>query len=573
MTDCHAIASGRRRAESARFLRAQAPAFCAGLLVSVALVSASWAGNVGPAAPPNLIVVLTDDLSVDLLDALLASGYAPNIQRYLVDEGVEFSNSFVTNSLCCPSRVTLLRGQYSHNHGVLANRTQTLEAEVKPGIAWPGWLTNGEEVGKESSTIATWLQAVGYRTAHVGRYLNGYGTCGPHGVCIDANGELPPGAEDPRLHRPPGWDSWQTLVDPTTFSVYDYDLNDNGTIVAYGSAAADYQTDVLAGYATQFIEAQAGDPGSPFFLAVDTFAPHIERNGEAGESRFDLSIRPAPRHVHLIDGDTTNGELLPPESSPAFDEEDMSDKPTCPDVTSRAGGQCVADLPPIGPAEIPKLEHQMKSMMASVIAVDDLIGAMMTTLESHQLAGETVLVLTSDNGWMYGEHRAAGKELAYEESIRVPLLVRGPGFVAGVRIGAVVLNTDLAPTLVELSQAQAPYELDGRSLLPLLEAPQNATWLRNGFLVEHWYVPNEGFARYMALRYKSVTKDFLYAVTFTTPGEPEVSVSEFYHLKSDPYQLQSIAFDPVPPFLTEYLSKLRKCAGLVCRHLENIALP
>lgn len=137
----------------------------------------------------------------------------------------------MTNALCCPSRVTLLRGQYSHGHGVFHNRRTGVDAGDLPGIAWEGWLPNGADPGRESSRLATWL--------HVGRYLNGYGVCGPDEVCVFEDEVVHAGKADPKLHVPAGYDDWHGLVDPSTFQVYDYQINHNGTLLTFGDTEAD----------------------------------------------------------------------------------------------------------------------------------------------------------------------------------------------------------------------------------------------------------------------------------------------------------------------------------------------
>lgn len=210
-----------RGATSRSFRRLLATSAC--IALASAAAHAETAAGPRAVSNPNLILVFADDLSDELLRTMLERGYAPNIERYLAREGVTFANSFVTNALCCPSRATLLRGQYSHNHGVLHNRfSPDGGIQVGPGIGWPGWLETEEHPGAESSTIATWLQGAGYRTAHIGRYLNGYGVCGPFDTCLDVNGEVPKGLADPALHIPAGWDDWRVLLDPTTFQVFDY---------------------------------------------------------------------------------------------------------------------------------------------------------------------------------------------------------------------------------------------------------------------------------------------------------------------------------------------------------------
>lgn len=229
-------------------------------LFVASLLGADQIHAVEPQTPPNIIVILADDLSEDVMNAVLDNNLAPNIQQYLIDEGVSFKQSFVTTALCCPSRATFLTGMYSHNHGIFSNLTPD---PFKSGIAWPGWLSELGSPGQNASTLPVWLRNVNYYTGYVGKYLNGYGKVAPAHV------------SDPETFVPPGWDDWQGLIDPTTYLMYNYRLNDNGVVVNYGEADADYQTDVLSGRAVDFIE-EASLQSKPFFLFVSTLAPHTE---------------------------------------------------------------------------------------------------------------------------------------------------------------------------------------------------------------------------------------------------------------------------------------------------------
>lgn len=537
------------------------------LVVGAGQLSANHSG------PPHLVVIMTDDLSVDALDAVVAAGRMPNLKTMLIDQGVSFANAFVTDPLCCPSRATFLRGQYAHNHRVYSNTTGE---PGRPGIAWPGWFPENGSPGKNESTIATWLRDAGYHTGHIGKYLNGYGMVAPQGTA------------DPQTYIPPGWDDWQGLIDPTTYQVYDYTMNDNGTIVTFGSAETDYQTDVLTNRAAAFVEARA-QAVEPFFLMVTPLAPHVEvldsltllSSTEVRDS-FALEIRAAPRHLHLVDGDPLNGEVPSPVMKPSFDEADLTDKPggcpvpePIPELTYNTDPNCIAERPALrADIDIPAIERQYKTMLASMLAVDDLIGAVTSALEANGILNETVIVFTSDNGWFYGEHRLHGKNMAYEESIRVPLIVRGPGFAANATAQQVVLNNDLAPTLAALGGATPGYDPDGRSIVPLLQDPGRSDWGRTTFLVEHWFIPGLGkfdLATYSALRINSATLDALYVATRADRQVPgEITHREFYNLATDPYQMSSMTLQPtVTSELDGLLGRLRSCAGQNCRTLET----
>jgi N-acetylglucosamine-6-sulfatase len=352
---------------------------------------------------PNVLLILTDDQTLESMRVLQKT------QRLLGQEGTTFASAFVSYPVCCPSRATLLTGQYAHNHKVMAN---------KPPDGGYGRLDH-------SNTLPVWLQAAGYETAHVGKYLNGY--------------------KGPEV--PPGWSHWFGLADPSTYELYDYTVIDGGRPVHYGHAEEDYQTDVLAARAEEILRQM----DEPFFLSVAPVAPHQERSDESGKG---TPPRPAPRHL----GRFAN-EPLPPGAS--FNEADVQDKPPH-----------IQKLRPLGEARKAQILRTYRSQLESLLAIDDLVERLVDTLEETGRLDATVILFTSDNGFFHGQHRIPdGKLLPYEEAIHVPLIVRGGGFPAGATARQPVSNVDLAPTIVSLTGATARRKMDGHDLLPLALDP------------------------------------------------------------------------------------------------------
>ena len=221
--------------------------------------------------PPNIVVVLTDDLSWNLVR------YMPHVQQ-MEAEGVTFSRYFVTDSLCCPSRASIFTGRFPHNTGVVTNT----------GF-YGGWKLF-HDLGEERSTFATQLQSAGYLTALMGKYMNGY---------------LPDRLVDGRrTYIPPGWTEWD--VGGNAYANFDYQLNENGRVVSYGHGTRDYLTDVLANKGSAFID-RAARARRPFLLEVASFTPHAP-------------FTPAPRNLNDFPG-------LSAPRTPAFDERNLSDKP------------------------------------------------------------------------------------------------------------------------------------------------------------------------------------------------------------------------------------------------------
>ncbi|GLW09910.1 sulfatase [Microtetraspora sp. NBRC 13810] len=490
---------GRRRFGAAALVLAAAAA----LTAAVPAMGAPAAG--APAAKPNVVVIMVDDMNVSALQ------YLPKVRSLLAAQGTTFDNSVVSYSLCCPSRSTFLTGQYAHNHGVLGN----------------GLPDGGYEKLPAAETLPVWLSRAGYATAHIGKFLNGYGRERPTEI-------------------PPGWAEWYGSVDPSTYRMWNYTLNENGTLRTYGAAGSEdpalYQTDVYARKAVDYIQRKA-PAGEPFFLSFAPLAPH----GEGAASGGDLSQRnprPAPRHLGALD----DVQLPKP---PSYDEADVSDKP--PFMRNR---------PRITPADEERIENvRLKGRLESLLAVDDAVAAMVNALRASGELADTLIVFTSDNGWMQGEHRIqSGKTVPYEESIRVPLIIRGPGVPAGAHVTTLAANIDLAPTILDAADATAGVTVDGRSLLPIATGASFA----RGIVIETG--PRESgrwYAGLRAPRWKYV--------------EHSTGARELYDLQQDPYELTSVHNDPryatARQALADRLATLRTCAGDACRQWTPVPGP
>jgi N-acetylglucosamine-6-sulfatase len=453
-----------------------------------------------PAWRPNIVLILADDLDVLSIDRM------PNLSSQVAGQGLTFSNGFATTPLCCPSRASILTGQYAHNHGILINRNPNTFGRE------PNCFELFRDRGQERQTFATWMQAAGYVTGFVGKYLNRY------------PGDLP-GANP--AYVSPGWDDWFAQVSDNRY--YNYDTNENGVLRHYGGGPADYLTDVLRDRAVQFIR-DAASPDRPFLLWINPAAPHTPAT-------------PAPRHAGIF------AEAVAPRL-PNFNEDDMSDKPGW----FRLIPQFTAD-------EIARLDGTHRQRLRTMSSVDDMIGSLIEVLRETGTLDRTFFIFASDNGLLLGAHRMyLGKDALYENSIRTPLIVRGPGVPAGRTLDYFALNIDLAPTLVEMARAQAPPDfMDGRSLYPLLGTnPLPAANWRSDFLLEHWTDIPEGLPTWRAIR----ARDRIY-------GEYEASGErEYYDLQRDPHQLQNQAASTPSSTLQPLqarLSALRNCRGAGCR--------
>jgi arylsulfatase A-like enzyme len=477
----------------------------AAVLLAVGALSAGAVGaptaSSRPPQRPNIVVIMTDDQTVESLRVM------KNVKRHLVAQGTSFDNSFASFALCCPSRATFLTGQYAHNHGVLSN---------KPPYG-------GYYALDSSNTLPVWLKRAGYETILVGKYLNGYG-------------------DQDKREIPSGWTEWHGAVTNSAYRFYGYTLNENGKLVKYGRDPASYQSDVYADKAVEVVRRRAGEK-RPFFLWVSFLAPHI--GGPPTPGRSALTTLPAPRHLGRF-------AASPLPTPPSFNEEDVSDKPGS--IRNRA---------PLSEHQVAAITERYQLRLESLLAVDEAVGRIVAELKKKGELSRTVIVFTSDNGFMQGEHRIPiGKQRVYEPSTRVPLVMRGPGIPAGLRLRQPVANIDLAPTIVAAARTRAGLPMDGRSLWPLLADP-GIFWGRD--LLHEGPLDEAAQTKYSALR----TPRWLY-VRYVTGGE------ELYDLLVDPNQLVNLRSDSasaaVRTDLRSRLGGFESCFGADCRRGPELAL-
>lgn len=444
---------------------------------------------------PNILMIMTDDQTVESMRVL------PAVKSLIGDAGVTFTDNVVSFPICCPSRASFLTGEYAHNDGVHAN--------VAP-YGGLGALKSPE------TTLPVALERAGYDTIHIGKYVNGYGLKGPVTV-------------------PPGWTDWNGTIDNSTYQYYGFTMFQNGVKRTFGSRPAGYQTDVESGIATAKIRQHRGRR-KPFFMNLAYLAPHVTGSEGGAGARSGVPV-PAPR-----DAGRRAGQPLP--ASPAFNEADVSDKPLW-----------VQALPRLTPAADEAITKDYDLYLETLDAVNDGVNRIMKTLkETHQLAN-TVVIFTSDNGYFFGEHRIpSGKGRFYEPSIRVPLVMRGPGIEHGVTRRSLVANVDLAPTILDLAGAKSLRTVDGTSMVPLLDHQESRPPKDRAVLLES----NSVFSPDLGVR----TPRYAYFVLNT--GEKEL-----YDLRADPNELRNLVGDPahaaVQADLATRLAKLEHCSGATCR--------
>jgi N-acetylglucosamine-6-sulfatase len=484
---------------------------------------------------PNVIMFTTDDQTVRDMVAM------PKTLNLIGAQGANFPHAYVSMSLCCPSRVTVQTGEYAHNHGVLGNTPPQ----------------GGYQRFNDQNDLPVWLQSAGYRTIQVGKMPNGFPA--PHHDDYVPPGWGPcPGGLTP---SPSCKGEFYGFLSPAS-AYFGFALNQNGTVKQYN--ADDYQTDVYANLAVDAIDNHvANHSDAPLYMQVQFFAPHDPAD-------------PSPSHAGAF-----AGTPLPIDAS--FNEKNVKDKPGWIRVIRRFGGGLIS-----------KIQSRYQRRLETLLSVDDAIEKIVNDLQAKGALDNTYLIFTSDNGFMQGQHRLhQGKFAPYEPSVKVPLLIRGPGIPPGGLPRALVWNADITSTILQVAGASAGLPQDGRSLLPYAQDPNlkstrpllletgppgstieptaasAAGGVKRRRVKFSTYVKNLDLDRtaqisraIVAPRYRAIRTGRYLLVKYSNGNR------EMYDLSSDPLELDSVYKDsryfPVRKYLQKALAGLFKCAGANC---------
>lgn len=459
--------------------------------------------------PPNVVLIMTDDQS----PATVLPEAMPNLFELMIDRGTSFTDYVVTTPLCCPSRATTITGQYGHNNGVLRNDYDRLR--------------------EKRNVLPVWLQREGYRTAHIGKFMNGY----------ERSAETPETV-------PPGWDLWFTQLEKRRY--YNWKVSKNGRKKRFRFSDRDHLTEVTTRRAARWTTKLARKK-DPFYLQLDYFAPH---GGAGRDDRCNAAPVPAPGDEGAFDG-------VDAPQPPNFNEADVSDKP-----------EFIQSRPLMDAEAIDKLNQRWRCTMESLLGVDRGIARVFKKVEKAGEMNRTIFIFTSDNGYFYGEHRIPrGKSHPYEENVRMPLTLRVPGRYRNQApkvptTDTAAANLDLAPTILDLTGAEPCRNsrrcrtLDGRSLMPLLDGTGDFPTDR-AFLIELF-----------DCSYRGVRGEDQFYLEHGKPGvNPgggcRPTEIEHYDLDPDPFQLDNL--HPAPRRspegrlqleLAEQMDVLSECAGI-----------
>lgn len=480
------------------------------IVFTLAGVFATGARAQAPATGPTKAVAGKDrpNLIVVLLDDADADivETMPRLRTLVGDRGVRFTANVANTPLCGPARAVILTGQYAHRTKVYYNNGA--EGGYTP------WLAGGYD----TKNLGPWLQDLGYRTGIFGKYLNDF----PNGR--------------PETFVPPGWDDFRGILSDREAHNNRFTLNENGALTIYDATKGGYQTDLLSRKLGAFIRASEARDDQPFFALLSVSAPHVPPE-------------PAERHKDAFAGDSAPRK-------PSYDEADLKDKPKALQEQAK----------PLTPADGREIDATYRAMRQSLLAVEDAIESLLQTLDETGERSRTYVLLTSDNGWMRGEHRIPSEKYApYEESIRVPLIVAGPDVPAGRVVSRLTGLVDLAPTLLDLAGAPASViqAADGRSLVPLLRAakPESTPW-RQSILIEHF----GGGSPFRVRSYVAARSEKDVYIEYAT-GE-----REYYDLVADPFQMENRVASLAPRVLARLSSRvaaMRDCTAAACRAAES----
>ena len=444
---------------------------------------------------PNVLVVTVDDLaSIDM-------PYLPRVRRLMAKGGVAFSDALAPTPLCAPSRASFLSGQYAQNHGVLS-------------ITGPA---GGYAASSDRDTIATAHQAAGYDTLFTGKYINGYGKDGTE------------------LDVPAGWTDWRATVDPSTYNFFNPRMNVNGVV----AKAEGYTTDVMTRHAQEMISAERG--GRPWLAWVNFVAPHVGGPVGPGDPKKLFPDTPAGKFETTVPDPKDRGHYrkvplpLVPSSFPDGD-------PT---------------VPPHAPANTRRFDALQRRALTIVYqrrieaarGLDRAMAKLVRTLRKTKQLDRTLIVFHSDNGYAIGPHNMNGKRFHYDESLRVPLYLRGPGLPKGVVVDTAVTVPDLTATIFAATGVEPQRPLDGVDVLPWISAP---TQVR--------VVPIAAWAAERARQqYRGVRVGPWTYVEYGRGG------AELYDRNRDPFEVHNLADDPAYADVRSSLSSLteryRACAG------------
>ncbi|MGH3359008.1 MAG: sulfatase family protein [Nocardioidaceae bacterium] len=453
---------------------------------------------------PNIVVIMTDDMRRDEFH----KAWMNRTRKLIANKGVTFKHSFAPTPLCAPARASFLSGEYVQNHRVRS-------------VGSP----YGFRSFRDRNTLPVWLQKAGYRTIHLGKYINGYGR-------QDTKGGKPSGK-----YIPPGWTDWRASLDNRgTYNYRNTHLNRNGKVQ---SLRGEYQTNAYGRIGSNIIQ-RYSHRDKPFFLNLSFTAPHHGGPRESDDPRGIKS--PARSRKSIGDFDRATRRLPDPDGEPG-----NKDKPAP-----------VSQRPKLSKRALRGAKRVYRQRAEAESSVDREVRQLIHTLRRTNELKETYVLFTSDNGYLLGEaRRTQGKSLPYDPSLSTPLAIRGPGIPHGRVRTDPFTSIDFAPTIAAMANAKVRAKVDGKSMLRVARKGDQG-WKRP-------ILTNTGARRGKKSFGQGIrVPGFLYS-EYRTRGRKR----ELYNLRRDPHALHNLIGRQQYRFtqrrLTMILHKRQNCAGAACR--------
>ncbi|KAJ4267223.1 hypothetical protein NW762_003324 [Fusarium torreyae] len=476
--------------------------------------------NATNSSKKNIVFILTDDQD-SVLDSV---SYMPKLKEHIIDKGTSFVNHFTTTAICCPARVALWTGKQPHNTNV---------TDVSPPYGgFPKFVSQG----LNDNYLPVWLQEAGYNTYYTGKLFNAH----------TINNYNSP--------YPAGWTGTNFLLDPGTYDYLNpiYQRNKEAPV----HHKDEHTSDLISKYAHELLK-EAIDSKNPFFVSIAPIAPHSNIGvNRAPGTPMTIPI-PTERHSHLFEGvKIPRTDNFNPDSP--------------------SGVSWIHELSQFNESSVSKLDDYYRARLQSLQAVDEIVEQVAKQLEDAGLLDETYIIYSSDNGFHLGQHRLPpGKECGFDEDIRVPLFVRGPGVSAGSVEKAVTTHIDLAPTLLRLAGVELRGDFDGT---PIPVLPKQGSKRHEHVAVEYWgtaiaeggiggfdgkgqiNMPNN---TYKGVRIVHEDYDLYYSAWCNNEHE-------LYNLKTDPGQLDNLY--PQDEKVTASAALLGTTAQQVLNRLDALML-
>ena len=445
-----------------------------------------------PAERPNIIYIMSDDHASHAMSCYgSVINQTPNLDR-LANEGIRFTNSFCTNSICGPCRAVVLTGKHSHLNG---------------------FVRNGNRFNGEQQTVSKLLRRAGYETAVVGKWH--------------------------LKSDPTGFDFWHVLIGQGPY--YNPPMKTPQGVVEH----LGYTTDVITDVALDFLKQRTG--GKPFFLMYHHKAPH--RNWQPGPKYLTLyDDRPMPEPDNLFDDWSGRGTAAHEQKMTVASDLNVRDLKLEPPrgLTDEQLDTWNKAYDPKNKAfEEAKLEgddlirwkyqRYVKDYCRSIASVDENVGRVLDYLDESGLADNTIVIYTSDQGFYLGDHGWFDKRFMYEESLRMPLIVRWPGKIKpGSVSDEIVLNLDFAETFLDVAGESIPDDMQGQSIRPILEGQTPDDWRKSTYYRYYEFPGGHSVHKHYGVRTRRHKLIFFH----------ELDEWELFDLEKDPREMKSVYDDP-----------------------------